>query len=57
MCIRDRDIIAAKEAGALSIAAAYGYLGPGTNAEDWGADFIARKSSMILKLLESIRLS
>ena len=53
----ERDIIAAKEAGALSIAAAYGYLGPGTNAEDWGADFIARKSSMILKLLESIRLS
>ena len=53
----ERDIIAAKEAGAFSIAAAYGYLGPGTNAEDWGADFIARKSSMILKLLESIRLS
>ena len=51
-----RDIIAANRAGAFSIAAAYGYLGPEANVEDWGANFIVEKSSMILKLLESIRL-
>ena len=52
-----RDIIAANRAGALSIAAAYGYLGPEANVEDWGANFIVEKSSLILKLLESIRLN
>ncbi len=52
-----RDIIAAKKAGALSIAAAYGYLGPEADVEEWDADFIVRKPSMILKLLESIRLN
>ena len=52
-----RDIIAAKRAGAHSIAAAYGYLGPDADVEAWGADFIVRKSSMLLKLLESIRLT
>ena len=50
-----RDIIAAKRAGAVSIAAAYGYIDPKANVEVWGADFIVRKSSMLLKLLESIR--
>ena len=53
----ERDIIAARKAGALSIAAAYGYLGPEVDVEEWDADFIVRKSSMILKLLESIRLN
>jgi len=49
-----RDIVAAKEARTTSIAASYGYLGPGAQAEDWDADFIAKSPSMISKILESI---
>ena len=50
-----RDIVAAQESQTISIAAAYGYLGPGAQAEDWNADFIARTPSMIYKILESIQ--
>ena len=49
-----RDIMAAKEARTTSIAASYGYLGPGAQAEDWDADFIAESPSVISKILESI---
>ena len=50
----ERDILAAKEAKMVSIAAAYGYLGPGAKVDDWNAEFIASSPSKILKILQSI---
>ncbi len=49
-----RDIVAAKKAQTISVAAAYGYLGPGAQVEDWGADFIAQSPLIIPKILGSI---
>ena len=49
-----RDITAAKRAHTKSIAAAYGYLGPGAQVEAWNADFIAESPLVISKILESI---
>ena len=49
-----RDIVAAKKAHTISIAAAYGYLGPGAQVEDWNADFIAQSPLLISKILGSI---
>lgn len=45
------DIIAAKAAGMKSIAVTYGYHPPGTNFQEWGADFIAHTPLEILNCL------
>lgn len=46
-----RDIEAGKRAGMYTIAAAYGYIEPGDQAENWGADVIARRSEDLHGLL------
>lgn len=43
-----RDVIAGKAAGMITIIAAYGYIGPGTNIGDWQADGIINNPSEIL---------
>lgn len=50
-----RDIQAAKNADVIAIAAAYGYLGPDTKAEDWYADFILTSSTGTAELLNLLR--
>lgn len=46
-----RDIDAGKAAGCATIAAAYGYLEPGDQAQSWGADRIATCSEALASLL------
>ena len=46
-----RDIQAAKSAGAIAVAAAYGYLRPDTTIDEWQADFVVKGSNQIEKLL------
>ena len=49
-----RDIEAGKNAGAQTIAAAYGYLDSDERAEDWQADYIAHNSRDLLPILEAL---
>ena len=46
-----RDIEAAQAAGMRSIAAAWGYISPGTPIEHWGADLIAATVAELVALL------
>ncbi|AQA19449.1 phosphoglycolate phosphatase [Halioglobus japonicus] len=46
-----RDIEAGKRAGMYTIAAAYGYIEPGDNAADWGADVVAARSEDLYSLI------
>ena len=46
-----RDIEAGRRAGMYTIAAAYGYIEPGDNAQHWGADAEARCSEDLLQLI------
>lgn len=48
----ERDIIAGKAAGMITVAAAYGYLGEKVAPADWGADYLIHSPSELLKLLE-----
>ncbi|MBG6076600.1 HAD family hydrolase [Polaromonas sp. CG_9.11] len=48
----ERDIIAGRAAGMLTVAAAYGYLGNVSDAESWNADFTIIKPSELLNLLK-----
>lgn len=50
-----RDIQAAKNAGVIAIAAAYGYLAEGTRVEDWSADFILHSSEQTTALLNLLK--
>lgn len=49
-----RDIEAGKRAGMITIAAAYGYLREGEQAEAWQADFQIDTAAELLPLLQSI---
>lgn len=46
-----RDIESGRAAGMRTIAAAYGYLGPGESAEDWGADHVVDSVETLAQLL------
>jgi phosphoglycolate phosphatase len=46
-----RDIEAGRAAGMRTIAAAYGYLGPGESAGDWGADHVVDSVEALAELL------
>lgn len=46
-----RDVMAANDAGMLSIAARYGYLEAGDDAKSWGAQYIIDKPSELLDFL------
>lgn len=48
----ERDILAGRAAGMLTVAASWGYLGRGAGVEAWGADFIIDEPSALLKLLQ-----
>ncbi|CAD5373670.1 Phosphoglycolate phosphatase [Rubrivivax sp. A210] len=48
----ERDMLAARAAAMGAWAAAWGYLGPGQEAADWGADFVLAEPNEILKRLE-----
>lgn len=50
-----RDIRAAKNADVVAIAAAYGYITPGTRIEEWAADFIVESADQIEALLNSLK--
>lgn len=50
-----RDIIAAKAAGMISIAASFGYLAPNESAHDWGADWVVDSPFQLLSLLNLSR--
>ncbi|CAN0605167.1 unnamed protein product, partial [Ectocarpus sp. 12 AP-2014] len=47
----ERDIAAGRAAGMHSIAAAYGYIEPGDDAANWGADGLVKHSSEIARYL------
>ncbi|WP_291010441.1 phosphoglycolate phosphatase [Hydrogenophaga sp.] len=47
-----RDILAGRSAGMLTVAAHYGYLGPGADVAGWGADAEVHSPLEVLKLLE-----
>lgn len=49
-----RDIQAGRAAGMRTVAAAYGYLEPGDDADAWGADALARCSTEVEACLFSI---
>ena len=49
-----RDIEAGKNAGAKTIAAAYGYLHRDESAEDWQADYIAHHPRDLIGILENL---
>lgn len=48
----ERDIVAGRAAGMLTVAAAWGYLGQGEPVEAWGADFIVQTPGALLKSLQ-----
>ncbi|HLO93813.1 MAG TPA: HAD-IA family hydrolase, partial [Burkholderiaceae bacterium] len=48
----ERDIVAGRAAGMLTVAAAWGYLGQGEPIEAWGADFIVQTPDALLKSLQ-----
>lgn len=47
-----RDIAAGRAAGMYTVAARYGYLGPGADVSAWGADAEVTSPLQLLKLLE-----
>jgi phosphoglycolate phosphatase len=47
-----RDILAGHAAGMLTVAARYGYLGPGADVARWGADAEVNSPLEVLKLLD-----
>ncbi|MCV0438081.1 MAG: HAD-IA family hydrolase [Hydrogenophaga sp.] len=47
-----RDILAGRAAGMRTVAAHYGYLGPGADASTWGADAEVSSPLQVLNLLE-----
>lgn len=47
-----RDVVAGRAAGALTVAARYGYLGVGVSVEAWQADITIDGPEELLKLLE-----
>jgi 2-phosphoglycolate phosphatase len=49
-----RDVEAGKNAGAKTIAAAYGYLSDDEKAEDWQADEIAYSSTDLINIVENL---
>ncbi|MDJ0654773.1 MAG: HAD-IA family hydrolase [Xanthomonadales bacterium] len=49
-----RDVVAGRAAGVTTVAAAYGYLPPGEQIEDWKADAVVRHPSEISALLEAL---
>jgi phosphoglycolate phosphatase len=49
----ERDIVAGRAAGMLTVAATYGYLGAGSDVAQWGADASINSPSALLKLLTS----
>ncbi len=46
-----RDIEAGRAAGTLTVAAAYGYIEPGQDPREWGADHLVHDPSELLPLL------
>ncbi|MEJ6000433.1 HAD family hydrolase [Paucibacter soli] len=48
----ERDILAGRAAGMLTVAASWGYLGHGGTVDAWGADFIIDEPLALLKLLQ-----
>lgn len=48
-----RDIECGRRAGMYTIAAAYGYIEPGDNPQDWGADVLATHSEVLKDLILS----
>lgn len=46
-----RDIAAGRAAGMGTVAAAYGYITPGDNAESWGADVIAADTEELAQIV------
>ena len=49
-----RDILAAKNADVIAVAAAYGYLNSESKIEEWYADFIVQKPEQIKPLLNTL---
>jgi 2-phosphoglycolate phosphatase len=47
-----RDVIAAKAAGMLAIAASYGYISTNESAHDWGADWVVDSPYQLLTLMQ-----
>ena len=47
----ERDIVAGRAAGMLTVAAAYGYLGASADTAAWGADAVIESPSALLQLL------
>jgi 2-phosphoglycolate phosphatase len=50
-----RDIQAAKNADVMAVAAAYGYIAPDNDPQQWYADFIVRESDQIIPLLNLLK--
>ncbi len=50
-----RDVQAAKAAGCISAAAAWGYLAPNENPLDWGANYLLQQPTHLQPLLESLK--
>ncbi len=48
----ERDVIAGKAAGMITVAAAYGYIEPHVDIEDWNADASVKSALQILQLAE-----
>ena len=48
----ERDIQAGRAAGVRTVAAAYGYLGPGSDPRTWGADAVIQSPLELLNLLD-----
>lgn len=49
----ERDIVAGRAAGMLTVAATYGYLGEKTEVHQWGADWHMDSPQALLKILAS----
>ncbi len=49
----ERDVQAGRAAGVATVAARYGYLGPGADVSTWMADAIIDAPAQLLKLLET----
>jgi phosphoglycolate phosphatase len=47
-----RDIDCGKDAGSITIAAAYGYVDEGDNAADWNADYCVNHADEIWPIIE-----
>lgn len=47
----ERDIVAGKAAGMVTVAAAYGYCGTESSPHDWQADFLIERAGRLLELI------